>query len=200
MIPWPLGSGIGEVDILSRLILASTILLIARWTWLLLVCPDHLAQFILFGEFPGENTKVSNQLVACSDDRLFWTDLAIRLNTDDDIRNQRMWHLKQQWSAPRKELHKMNQRCITLHTLYPEKRTWGFFKRRERSMLPRVWSSLLKVKMAEEGIPVMHISGSCDVFRIWRWLACIYLHFDFLLPISKHNILIPRLNNNQQRV
>lgn len=39
------------------------------------------------------------------------------------------------------------------YTLYAAKSTWELWRRRERIRFPRVWSSLLKVKMAEEGIP-----------------------------------------------
>lgn len=60
---------------------------------LLLSRSHHLAQLILLGEFTGENTQVLDQVVARRDHSILGGDLAVGLNTELELRNQRVRHL-----------------------------------------------------------------------------------------------------------
>lgn len=124
---------------------------------LLLSRSHHLAQLIFLGEFTGEGTQVLDQIVARRDDGVLGSDFTIGLDTKLELGDQRVRHLSESVSIIQ---ILAKETSIYPRTLYPAKRTWWLCKRRERSKLPKVWSSLLKVKMADEGIPeqVNHIS------------------------------------------
>lgn len=60
---------------------------------LLLVGAHHLAQLILFGEFAGENSQISDKLMAGSDDSILGGDFAVGLDAKDELGNQRVRNL-----------------------------------------------------------------------------------------------------------
>ena len=95
--------------------------------------------------------------MARRDDGVLGSDFTIGLDTKLELGDQRVRHLSESVSIIQ---ILAKETSIYPRTLYPAKRTWWLCKRRERSKLPKVWSSLLKVKMADEGIPeqVNHIS------------------------------------------
>lgn len=88
-------------------------------------------------------------------------------------------------------------------TLYPEKVTRRFCKRRARTRLPRVWSSLLKVKMEVEGIPepslldgLHHKSKAPNPISVVSWgrrrgLTGINLLGNLLLALAEQEQLEP---------
>ena len=65
---------------------------------LLLSRSHHLAQLIFLSEFTGEGTQVLDQIVACRDDGILWSDFTVGLNTKLELGDQRVRHLRKRMS------------------------------------------------------------------------------------------------------
>jgi hypothetical protein len=78
----------------SRVVLTVTGLNAILGTILLLSGAHHLTQFVLLGEFAGENTQITDQLVAGCNHGILGSDLTVGLNAEQELGIQWMRDLE----------------------------------------------------------------------------------------------------------